>query len=74
MHVTRKYTCVRINEISCMSNGDDALSRLHPGGPVSDELVAMMESPQITTWPLAEPAERRTRSHERGSTAELLPP
>ena len=39
-----------------MSSGDDDdLDRIL-GEPVSDELVAMTESPQLTTWLLAEPA------------------
>ena len=56
-----------------MSNGDDDLSRSHPGGPVSEKLVAMVESPQLATRLLAEPAEHRTCSHESDSSAELRP-
>ena len=43
-----KYTCVRIYEIICMSSGDDdSLDRIL-GGTVSDKLVAMTKSPQLT--------------------------
>ena len=39
-----KYLSVRIYEISCLSKGDDNVDRIL-GGPVSDELVAMMGRP-----------------------------
>ena len=63
--MTPKYTCVRIYVISCMpSGGDDNLDSIF-GRPVSYELVAMMESPQLTSRLLAEPLRRRTGSQER---------
>ena len=63
--MTSKYTRVRIYEISCMPSGDDDDLDSIFGGPVSYEVVAMMESPQLTSRLLAEPPGRRTGSQER---------
>ena len=53
-----------------MSNGDDDDLDCILGEWVPNKLVAMTESPQLTTRLLAEPAECRTGG---GSTAELPP-
>ena len=57
--------CVSIFEISWMSSGDDNNLERILGESVSDELVAVTESPQLTIWLLTETARRRTGSHER---------
>ena len=61
---------VLIYDMRCMSRGDkDDLDCIFEG-PVSNEIAAMAESPQLTTRLLAEPAGHCTGSHP-GSTAEL---
>ena len=66
---------MRIYEICCTSSGDDHDVDHILGGLVSDKLVAMTESTQLTTRLLAEPVGRCTGSKmsDAGSTADLPP-
>ena len=56
--------CVHIYEISCMSTGNNNNPDHILGAIVSEKLVVMMESPQLTTRLLTEPAGYHASSHE----------
>ena len=70
------YVCAFIYEISCISlySGDDDDLDCILGRPVSDEIVAMTKSLQLTTRLLAEPPGRRINSHNDASSTVELPP
>ena len=67
-HDLKIYMCLHLwdyTACSCMSTENDNNLDHILGRQVSDELVVMMESSQLTTWLLAEPARCRTSSHKQ---------
>ena len=73
MHVTWQYTCVCICKNSRMSSGDDNDLDCILGAPVSDELVAMTESPQQPDCSQNLLGIILAPTNDTGSTAELPP-